>query len=203
MAEIPVLLLAAGSSARMGRPKQLLPWGDMTLIEHQISVLLKTGNPVNVVLGFYSDFIIPLIEKYNINIFINHNWNKGMGGSVSLGIDKIKRMFPEADGVLITLLDQPMITASYLEKMKSAFQPGLQQIMASQSTSGWSGVPALFDKCYFTELAQLSNDEGARKIIKKYADNVIHLDGGEMLEDIDTPESYAFLLSKFLSQSGL
>lgn len=203
MAEIPVLMLAAGSSARMGRPKQLLPWGDSTLIEHQISVLLKTGNPVNVVLGFNSDLIIPVIEKYSINIFINHSWNKGMGGSVSTGIVKMKRMFPEADGILITLLDQPMVTASYLEKMKSAFKPGLKQILVSQSTSGWRGVPALFDKCYFTELAQLSNDEGARKIIKKYADNVIHLDGGEMLEDIDTPESYALLLSRFLIQSGL
>ena len=202
MAEIPVLLLAAGSSTRMGRPKQLLPWGELTLIEHQISVLQKTGNPVNVVLGFNSDSIIPLIERYSINIFINNNWNNGMGGSISVGIDNIKRLFPEAEGVFITLLDQPNVTDSYLEKMKSSFHHGHRQILVSQSTSGWRGVPALFDKCYFSELAKLSNDEGARKIIQKYSDNVIPLDGGDLLEDFDTPESYALLLSKYLSHSG-
>lgn len=202
MAEIPVLLLAAGGSTRMGQSKQLLPWGDLTLIEHQISVLLKTGNSVNVILGFNSDSIIRVIEKYNINIFINNNWNKGMGESISLGIVNLNRLFPEAEGVLITLLDQPMITESYLQKMKSLFHPGHQHILVSQSTSGWKGVPALFDKCYFTELEKLSNDEGARRIIQKNADKVILTDGGDMLEDIDTPESYELLLSKYLNHRG-
>jgi molybdenum cofactor cytidylyltransferase len=55
MNKIAVLLLAAGSSSRMGQPKQLLAWGNTTLIEHQIRTLIKTGNPVNVVLGFNSN----------------------------------------------------------------------------------------------------------------------------------------------------
>lgn len=196
MAKIPILLLAAGSSSRMGQPKQLLPWGEQTLIEHQIQTLLKTDHPVNVVIGSYSNLIISVIEKFPINIFINIDWELGMGSSISLGISQIIQKFPDEIGVLITLLDQPLITASYLQKMLDAFQSGSRQIIVSHSASGWTGVPVLFDQCYFKELSELKNEEGAKKIVKHHEENVISLDGGEMLEDIDTPETYLRLLNK-------
>ncbi len=85
MAKIPILLLAAGGSSRMGQPKQLLPWGNRTLIEHQILTLQKAGQPVNVVLGSNSDLVMPVIEKYPVNIFVNPNWESGMGSSISFG----------------------------------------------------------------------------------------------------------------------
>lgn len=194
MAKIPILLLAAGSSTRMGKPKQLLPWGNQTLIEHQIETLLKTDHPVHVVIGSNSDLIIPVIQKYPINIFINSDWESGMASSISLGISLIIQKIPDAKGVLITLLDQPLITTSYLEKMLDDFQPGLQQILVSHSASGWTGVPVLFDKFYFKELTELSHDEGAKKIVKRHEEYVIFLEGGELLEDMDTPETYQQLL---------
>lgn len=202
MAKIPILLLAAGSSSRMGQPKQLLPWGSQTLIEHQIQTLLQTGNPVNVVLGSSSNLIIPVIEKYSLDIFINADWESGMGSSISLGISQIIQKFPDANGVLITLLDQPLITTSYIEKMLGAYQPDSQQILVSRSASGWTGVPVLFDQCYLKELTELSNDEGAKKITKRHEKNVILLDGGEILEDMDTPETYQQLLQKYMNNSS-
>lgn len=202
MAKIPILLLAAGSSSRMGQPKQLLPWGSQTLIEHQIQTLLQTGNPVNVVLGSNSNLIIPVIEKYSLNIFINTVWESGMGSSISLGISEIIQKFPDANGVLITLLDQPLITTSYLEKMLGAYQPGSQQILVSRSASGWTGVPALFDKCYFKALTELSNDEGAKKITKRHEESAIFLEGGELLVDMDTMQTYQQLLEKYMNNSS-
>jgi molybdenum cofactor cytidylyltransferase len=202
MAEIPILLLAAGASSRMGQPKQLLPWGEQTLIEHQIQTLLKTGNPVNVVIGSNSDLILPIIEKYPENIFINAGWELGMGSSISFGILQMIRKFPEAEGVLITLLDQPLLTTSYFQKMLSAFNSGNQQILVSHSASGWTGVPVLFDQYYFKELTELSNDEGAKKIIKRHEEKVILLDGDELLEDIDTPLAYQQLLEKYMNGSS-
>lgn len=202
MAEIPVLLMAAGGSTRMGQPKQLLPWGNSSLIEHQIGVLKKTQNPVIVVLGFNADQVVPIIEKTGVQIVINGNWEKGMGGSISLGIRNIFSKFPDADGALITLLDQPMVTYSYLEKMKSTFKPWNSQILVSQSGTGWEGVPVLFDKCYFNDLAKLCNDEGAKKVIQKYEDRVMTLNAGNILEDIDTPESYKLLLGRYKGLSG-
>lgn len=202
MANIPILLLAAGASSRMGTPKQLLPWGSYTLIEHQINTLLKTGHPVNVVLGSNSNLIVPVITKYEVDTFYNINWESGMGSSISFGISQIIQKFPDADGVLITLLDQPLITTSWFEKMLGTCQPGSQKILVSHSSSGWTGVPALFDKCYFKELAKLSNDEGAKKITKRHEESVILLEGGELLEDIDTMQTYQQLLSKFNNLSG-
>lgn len=200
MNEIPVLLLAAGGSSRMGQPKQLLPWGNTTLIEHQIQTLIKTGNPVNVVLGSNSNLIIPVIENYKVNIFINNNWESGMGSSLALGIRQIVTRFPKTAGALITLLDQPLITASYYEKMLGLYQPGLQQILASHSASGWTGVPVLFDKYYFKELEKLKDDEGAKKIIRQHEENVIIVECDEIMEDMDTPQSYEQLLRKYINQ---
>jgi len=196
MVEIPILLMAAGGSSRMGQPKQLLPWGNRTLIEHQIGILQDAGNPINVVIGSNSDLVIPVIEKYPVNIFINTEWESGMGSSISFGIGQIIQKFPAADGVLITLLDQPLLTTSYFEKMFDAYQPNSKQILVSRSASGWTGVPVLFDAFYFKDLTQLKNDEGARKIIKRNEEHVILLEGGEMLEDMDTPEKYLQLLGK-------
>jgi len=201
MDEIPILLLAAGGSLRMGKPKQLLPWGEQTLIEHQIQTLLKTDNSVNVVLGSNSNLIIPVIEKYPVNIFINSDWERGMGSSISFGIQQIIQNFPEAEGVLITLLDQPLLTTSYFEKMLDDFQPGSQQILISRSSSGWTGVPVLFDQCYFNELTGLKNDEGAKKIVKRHEKKVILLDGGELLVDMDTMQTYQQLLNKHINSS--
>jgi molybdenum cofactor cytidylyltransferase len=202
MNNIAILLLAAGGSSRMGQAKQLLPWGDTTLIEHQIRTLIKTGNRVNVVLGFDSDLIIPVIEKYQINIFINSNWESGMGNSLSFGIGETERKFPEAEGVLIALLDQPLITSSYYEKMLSAFQPGSQQIIVSKSSSGWRGVPVIFDKSYFKDLSKLKNDEGAKKIFQQHERNIIVLEGGELLEDMDTPQAYQQLMLKDINHKS-
>jgi len=198
MNEIPVLLLAAGGSSRMGQPKQLLPWGKTTLIEHQIQSLISTGNRVNVVLGSGADLIIPVIKDYKINVFINNSWEKGMGSSLSLGISQIMNIFPYSAGTLITLLDQPLITASYYEKMLGLFHPGLQQILASHSASGWTGVPVLFDKHYYEELTKLKKDEGAKKVIRQHEENVIVVDCDEIMEDMDTPESYELLLRKYI-----
>lgn len=196
MAEIPVLLLAAGSSSRMGQPKQLLQWGNTTLIEHQIVTLRKTGSPVHVVLGSNSDLIIPNISKYKISIIINEKWKDGMGSSISCGISQILKSWPEANGVLIALVDQPLIAASYFEMMIAGFKPGCRQIIVSQSTSGWLGVPALFDKYYFKHLLKLNADEGAKKIISRFEDRLsIHI-CNDIQEDIDTPQAYQQLLKK-------
>jgi len=202
MANIPIILLAAGASSRMGKPKQLLPWGTQTLIEHQILTLQNTGNHVNVVLGSDSNRVIPVIEQYGVDTFYNTDWESGMGSSISFGICQIIQKFPDADGVLITLLDQPLITTSYYEKMLGTYQPGSQKILVSHSTSGWTGVPVLFDKCYFKELSELNNEDGAKKIIKRHEENVILLEGGELLEDMDTFQTYQQLLSKFNNLSG-
>jgi molybdenum cofactor cytidylyltransferase len=198
MADIPCLLLAAGASSRMGRTKQLLPWGECTLLEHQVQTLLKTGQPVVVVLGHKADQIRPVLTKYPVKICINTRWENGIGSSIAHGISYLDKEFPEAAGVLITQLDQPLLSRSHFEKILSSFSPGSRQIIVSGSPSGWQGVPVLFDRAYFGALRNLHGDEGARKVFQSHAGAVQALEAGDILEDMDTPETYQKLLEKYL-----
>ena len=174
----------------MGQPKQLLPWGEKTLIEHQVETLINVGNPVIVVLGNASESVIPLLEKYDIEIGINKNWETGLGSSVVSGIKYVVEKYPDPEGVMTTLLDLPLISVQHYQNLLKTFQPGTGQIIISTSVNGWKGVPAVFDRCYFNELKDLKGDEGAKNIIRKHVDKTIGIDCGVMLKDLDTPEDY-------------
>ena len=174
----------------MGQPKQLIPWGEKTLIEHQVETLINIGNPVIVVLGNASESVIPLLEKYDIKISINKNWETGLGSSVVSGINYVTENFSDTKGVMTTLLDLPLISVQHYQNLLKTFQPGTGQIIISTSADGWKGVPAVFDKCYFDELKALKGDEGAKNIIRKHMDKTIGMDCGVMLKDLDTPEDY-------------
>ncbi|HKK43257.1 MAG TPA: nucleotidyltransferase family protein [Bacteroidales bacterium] len=202
MAEIPVLLLAAGASSRMGQPKQLLPCGNNTLIEHQVHSLKKIQNPIFVILGSNSDSIIPLIEKQGVQIIVNDTWEMGLGNSIACGLKHVLREMPDLQAVLIVLLDQPFISVNHFRRMISEFRPGIQQIIVSASQTGWRGVPALFDRCYFDDLEGLNGDSGAKKIIEQNLNFVTAIICEECLDDIDTPESYKRNLEKFMNSSG-
>ncbi len=202
MAEIPILLLAAGASQRMGKAKQLLPWGEHTLIEHQVRILTRTVSPVLVVLGHLAERMLPLLEKYPVRTCVNKHWEKGMGSSISYGISELEKSFPEAGGALITQLDQPLVTVSHFKQMLGKFEAGLNQIIVSRSASGWEGVPVLFDSSYFEELMGLMGEEGARKIFRSHSGYVKILESSDVLEDLDTPEAYVQLLELYKRGSG-
>ena len=195
MANIQLVLIAAGGSKRLGNPKQLLEWENETLIEHQIKVLLATNKPLSVVLGAYSDKILPVVEKFPISIYINDDWEKGMGNSIAYGVKKMLEKDPTVDGILISLIDQPMIRTAHFKKMLKSFQSGKDQINVSNSKDGWSGAPVLFDVSYFNELLELKGDEGAKKIVEKYRNSVKLIDCVDSLQDIDTHEAYLELLN--------
>jgi molybdenum cofactor cytidylyltransferase len=197
MANIQLLLLAAGSSTRMGGSKQLLQWGNVTLIEHQIKTLLETNIGLSVVLGAYSEEIMSVIDKFPIDIYTNENWKKGMGTSISYGMKVLLEKHQNVDGVLIALIDQPLLTTIHFKKMLNLFQEGKEQIIASQSDIGWSGAPVLFDKKYFDELLKLKGDEGAKLITSNYKNSMQLIKGSEILKDMDTPKDYNTLLNIF------
>lgn len=196
MANIPVILLAAGNSSRLGQPKQLLRWGKQTLIEHQIQSLLQTGEDIIVVLGASADLILPLLQKYSVTVAINHAWESGMASSVVCGIEALQHHHPTADGVLVALVDQPLVPLSHYQAIISGFQRGKQQIIASTSKEDWLGVPALFDKCYFSELCNLRGEKGAKSLIQKYSGQIKTIECNEIIKDIDTLDAYLDLYQK-------
>lgn len=191
MSNIVVIILAAGSSSRMGRPKQLLKWKNTTLLGHAIttSKALPTSKII-VVLGANYDRIYAEIKQYEIDILENKDWKSGLGKSIATGVSSIVRNEPDCDGVLFLLPDQPLIEAAYLRSLIDEFNAGKSQIIATSYDNGNRGVPVLIDKFYFRELALLNDDKGAKSILHKYSENVSRLDAGHNVADIDTLQDY-------------
>ena len=201
MNNIPHVLLAAGTSKRMGQPKQLLRWANKSLIQFQVETILPSTEKLYVILGAYAALIQPLLKNYEVELIQFYQWEKGMGNSLAYGIQQILNSNPTIEGILISLIDQPLVTSSHYLNMRATFEKGNNQIIASESDSGWSGVPVLFDAYYFDELQKLSGEEGAKLILKKNKANSISINAGNTLIDMDTPEVYRKLFKEFSPQS--
>ena len=201
MINIPHVLLAAGTSKRMGQPKQLLRWANKSLIQFQVETILPSTEKLYVILGAYAALIQPLLKNYEVELIQFDQWEKGMGNSLAYGIQQILYSNPTIEGILISLIDQPLVTSSHYLNMRATFEKGNNQIIASESDSGWSGVPVLFDAYYFDELQKLSGEEGAKLILKKNKANSISINAGNTLIDMDTPEVYRKLFKEFSPQS--
>jgi len=192
---IATLIMAAGSSSRMGTPKQLLSWKDTTLIENVMSNVLQLEPSKSIiVLGANSEQITPKIEPHPVEIIHNPDWNNGLGNSIAFGVNYIQNNY-KVDGVLIILADQPLIDTSYLKGMIISFEAGKNQIIATQYDNEKLGVPALFDKYYFEELSAIDGDKGAKSILEKYSDQVITTQFETNVFDVDTKEDYKKLKS--------
>lgn len=194
---IGILILAAGSSTRMGHPKQLLPWKNTTLVGNAIQNALATRcEAICVVLGANAKLIHKqAIHHHEIEVIENLAWQSGMGSSIAAGMDFILKKNRDFDGILIMLADQPLIDTDYLNKMITLFYSSTHSIVAT-AYKNRAGVPALFDKSYFTELAQLTQDYGAKELISQNKNEVLTLDPKEKSIDIDTESEYNQLINK-------
>ena len=188
---IAILILAAGNSSRMGRPKQLLPWKNSSLLNHSIQLArdLNQGETY-VVLGAHRDVIIPHIRHRNINLICNDNWRFGIGASISSGIKIIMNAKPKYNGALIMLADQPLVNTDYLHHLIKLFNTQSGQIITSSYGNNSIGVPAIFHHSFFKELSQLTKNFGAKKVIKKHINHAKILESKHLITDIDTQEDY-------------
>jgi molybdenum cofactor cytidylyltransferase len=186
MMNISILILAAGSSSRLGQPKQLVTFEGKTLIERITQTALSVSEDVLIVLGANIDLIKPKLEVFSdkINIIENPNWQAGMGTSISLGVEHLP---PKSDGIIILLTDQPLISQVLLQKMVQTFAEKNYPIVACDY-GNQLGVPILFDKCFFPELKDLQGEQGAKSFLNKYSDKITSIEFKDGFFDIDTPE---------------
>jgi molybdenum cofactor cytidylyltransferase len=184
--KISILILAAGSSSRLGQPKQLVEFEGRTLIERITKTALSVSENVLVVLGANIDLIKPKLKAFSdlVNIIENTDWNDGMGTSISLGVENLA---PESDAILILLADQPLISQVLLQNMLQTFAEKKDPIVAC-NYGEQLGVPILFDKSFFLELKNLKGEQGAKLFLKNYPEKITSVDFKEGLFDIDTPE---------------
>lgn len=195
--KIAAIILTAGSSSRMGQPKALMSWGRSCLLEHLVDEV-HTADIQNLILvtGAHHQEILTALPGFKHLICYNAEWESGMGRSIGIGATYLTTRFPELQGILILLIDQPLIHASYLKEMITHFESDSCKIVASQFKDT-KGAPALFGKAYFKNLQQLSKDQGAKPIIEQAGTDVFLLQADELAKDVDTPDAYNQLKEKY------
>jgi molybdenum cofactor cytidylyltransferase len=185
-----IIILAAGSSSRMGKPKQLLEFDGMTLLSRVSKMACQSKSyPVIIVLGAHADLIQTTLDTPGLAVVLNQNWEEGMASSLRKGLHAMNEMHPLVDGVIILVGDQPYISNQHIEQLiDSQKKSGLP--IAACSYAGIIGTPALFHKTIFPELMSLQGDIGAKKIIEKRKQDVVTVIFSKGVVDIDTIEDY-------------
>lgn len=189
-----IIVLAAGASNRLGRPKQLLPYRGKSLLRNVMGVAKSVNaHPVIAVLGANSHLTGNEIEEdKNVYKIVNDNWGEGISSSIQCGLKFLQQISPSSDAAIFMVCDQPFITGSLLNKLITAQKKTGKPIVAS-SYDNTIGTPVLFHKSLFSELMDLRGDAGAKKIISQHADSVVTVSFPKGKIDIDTAADYAEL----------
>lgn len=188
--KIGIVILAAGSSSRLGRPKQLLQYKETTLLNNTILEASKVQNSfVAVVTGANSESVLKELNSAEITTCFNLDWETGMSSSIVKGLNEILLLNPDCEQCIFAVCDQPFVTASIFENLINEHDKTGKAIVAS-AYSKTLGTPVLFHKKYFPELLELKGQEGAKKIIKKYAEDTASIIFEKGNIDIDTEEDY-------------
>ena len=217
--DIAAVVLAAGSSSRLGTPKQLLRYRGETLLHRTVRLALSAGlDPVHVVLGCSAPVVGEALADLGsrVTTVINPHWQTGMGSSLARGIASLptvrepdagtetcRTADPEQTSVAVTrstpgsalvlVTDQPLLSQAILAEISAAYRSAGAALVASRYASGALGVPALFARRYFPELTRLTGDRGARALFTRYRDDLVTVafPAGEF--DIDTPAAASTL----------
>lgn len=182
-----LILLAAGSSSRLGRPKQLIEFQGKKLIQKAIDEAQKSkADTLVVVLGWNPELVKSGFDSEKILHVINENWQEGMATSMQAGLRFLLEK-EQPDQVILMLVDQPFVDASILNQLISLKGKSGKGIVAC-SYSDTLGVPAIFDQIYFKEMLELKVSEGAKKVILRNKADVFELDFPQGEVDLDTEE---------------
>lgn len=189
---IGVIVLAAGASSRLGKPKQSLLYKGKTLLQHTISTALASpAQPVVVVLGANEEVLET--KDSDVQVVVNAQWQEGMASSIRCGLEAFTRRSSTADGIILMVCDQPFVTAMLLNHLVEAHQKTGKPIVASGYDNTF-GPPVFFHHTFFEELRTLTGDTGARSIVRRHKDaaEIIPFPQGSF--DIDTEADYNRLL---------
>lgn len=196
MSKTAIVILAAGASKRLGRPKQLLPWQGETLLLRTIKTALATPcRPVAVVLGAHAGIIQPTIEHLEVQIVLNPEWQQGMSTSLKIGLQTLLTANANLEAALFLVADQPLLSTTHLQQLLA--QPLDEGGIAASVYNEKASVPALFHRRWFSELLNLTGDQGARTLLTRHEAQVQSIPFPEGAFDIDTLEDYEKLMTDY------
>jgi len=192
---VSAILLAAGESKRMGKPKQLMLLGDSTIVEQTIDNLLNSRvSEVIIVLGYKAEAVVEKIATRPVKIAINPAYPQGMSTSIVTGLNLIN---DKAKAVMLALADQPFIDSQTISRLIDEFDSHDKGI-AIPVYQGRRGHPVIFAIKYKEELLGLTGDIGGRLIIERHPDDILEISvSTESINiDIDTIDGYALEVGK-------
>lgn len=187
MSGVAGLVLAAGASRRIGRPKMLLPFGSGTVLSSVVGGLLEAGlDPVVVVLGHGAEEVerrAALPQDPRLKLVVNEGWTEGMASSIRRGLEAC----PEASAVVLALGDQPGLDAARVRRILTAWNG--QAALVVPVADGRVGHPVLFGRELFPELRALAGEAGARDVVRRHWAQARQVPL-PLLRDIDTEDDY-------------
>ena len=193
---VSAVILAAGTSSRMGQAKQLLPLGRSIVLAQTLALVQAAAlHEIILVLGASADTIrSQLSSPQELKIAVNPAYQQGIASSLRAGLSAVD---PNSDAALIILGDQPFIRPQTLHRIVEEYRRSQAQIVIP-THQGQRGNPVLLDRSVFPEVMALEGDVGSRAIFARHLDGIVNVeveDSGILL-DLDNPADYERLKAK-------
>jgi len=184
------IVLAAGASRRLGRPKQLLPLGGRPLLEWVLEAARGASlAQLVLVLGHEAEMIHASVDHADFAIVFNERYAEGMSRSLRLGLEAAH---PEIMAAVVLTGDQPFIEAAHIIALGNAWKKTGDTMIATDF-GDYIGSPMLLARTMWPMVAEIRGDQGARALLKSHHDSVVTVAAGNPQAglDVDTQEGYA------------
>lgn len=187
---VTAVILAAGSAARMGRTKQLLPWGETTVLGQVIRTARETAVHQMLVVSGHEAAAVEAIALAEGTAVV-HNPHYAVGEMLSSLQTAVRALPDNVGAVLVLLADQPLVTSEVIDLLVDAYERQPYGLIAP-AYEGQRGNPVLIDRRYFAELLALPEGAAPRHLLRRHPDDVLLLpvDSPGVLIDLDDPQSY-------------
>jgi molybdenum cofactor cytidylyltransferase len=189
---IAAIVLSAGESSRMGKPKALLRIRGKTFIEQIISAFRATKvGEIIVVLGHNAEELKPKIDPLSVTVVLNPDYRKGQLSSLIAAIQRLQAESAKVDGVLVHLVDHPFINPAVINDMIDRFYES-NRLIVIPTYKGKRGHPVLLSSQLFPELLSTPLDQGANAVVRAHRQETLELETEDegVIMDIDTPNEY-------------
>jgi CTP:molybdopterin cytidylyltransferase MocA len=186
---VVAVVLAAGASRRLGRPKQLVRVRGEPLVRRAARAAREAGcAPVLVVTGARAARVEAALAGLDVACVRNDAFAEGLASSIRAGVEAAVRAAPLCDGALLLLVDQPAVDAALLGTLLARFAEAGGTRTVACAYGGGCGVPALFPRALFRELAALHGEGGAKPLLEARAEELIVVPFPAGAEDVDSQE---------------
>jgi molybdenum cofactor cytidylyltransferase len=187
---LAAVILSGGASSRMGSPKALLPYQGRAFLDHLLEITLHSKIGVRrVVLGAHAEPIAKAIQLAADEIVINAEWEKGQLSSIQAGLHSLPA---GTDGMLLCLIDHPLISAELIDDLITRFYSS-QAAIVLPVFEGRRGHPVLFSSRLYGELENASLEVGARSVVWAHKSEIMecHTTEEGCVLNLNDPETFA------------